>query len=109
MRRDAHCPWFGKRARHYFAGFFCTRGMIYTAFTEIRNETCARGLIHEKIGGRAMESREFRQHASECERLARESSDVLVRQYLSELAVVFRSQANTTEEREAQRVSTTSH
>ena len=40
-----------------------------------------------------MQSKEIRQSAAECERLARESPDAYVKLYLSELAVEFRKQA----------------
>jgi hypothetical protein len=45
-----------------------------------------------------MESKEFRQSAAECERLARESPDEFVRLYLIELAAEFRKQADGIEE-----------
>jgi hypothetical protein len=47
-----------------------------------------------------MGSKEFRQSAAECERLARESSDEFVKLYLVELAAEFRKQADALEERE---------
>ena len=40
-----------------------------------------------------MQSKDFRQNAAECERLARESPDAYVKLYLDELAVEFRKQA----------------
>jgi len=47
-----------------------------------------------------MHAKEFRQSAAECERLARESSDAFVKQYLVELAMEFRKQADALDEHE---------
>jgi hypothetical protein len=47
-----------------------------------------------------MQSSDLRQSAAECERLVGESSDIFVRQYLTELAVEFRKQAKACEDLE---------
>jgi hypothetical protein len=48
----------------------------------------------------AMQPKEFRKSAAECERLARESSDVVVQRYLTELAAELRNQATALEQQE---------
>jgi hypothetical protein len=62
-------------------------------------------LIHEGQE-RQMHAKEFRQSAAECERLARESTDAFVKQYLAELATEFRKQADALDEREPSRSGT---
>ena len=49
MRRDAHCPWFGKRARHVCAGFFCLRRLPHD-----ESRSFGRPLTHAPGPGRIM-------------------------------------------------------
>jgi hypothetical protein len=73
----------------------CLQCPIATAWNTVTN-----GVLAFLRRERPMQSKDFRHSAAECARLARESSDAFVRQYLTELAMEFRKQAEATEERE---------